>query len=88
MVLARAVLAVPAAAQGYAEVVVVNADVRPESLVLAQLQGGFDAENDLEELSDSNMRVYAVPETGRVRFVLTGDGVFCGDYTVNYQLNL
>lgn len=80
------VLNVPTLAPGYAEVVVVNAAVTPASKIMPLLVGELDAENDLEELADSGMRVFAVPEAGQIRFVLTGNGPFTGDFKVHYQL--
>ena len=84
---ASTVLNVPTLALGYAEVVVLNAAVSPTSKVMPLLVGELDAENDLEELADSGMRVFAVPEAGQIRFLLTGNGPFTGDFKVNYQLN-
>ncbi|TAG44490.1 MAG: hypothetical protein EAZ30_17210 [Betaproteobacteria bacterium] len=83
---ASAVLNVPTLAPGYAEVVVTNAAVTPASKIMPLLVGELDAENDLEELADSGMRVFAVPEAGQIHFVLTGNGPFTGDFKVNYQL--
>ena len=86
-VVAQVVLNVPAVAPGYAEVVVANAAVTAASKIMAQLVGELDAENDLEELSDTGLQVFAVPEAGQVRFVLTGDGPFVGDFDTNYQIS-
>lgn len=79
-------LNVPEQALGYSEVVVLDAAVSTTTTVLATLVGELDAENDIEELSDSDMRVFAVAETGQIRFVLTGNGPFTGVFKVNYQL--
>lgn len=82
----QAVLNVADVAPGYAEVVVTDAAVSAASKIMALLVGELDAENDLEELADSAMRVFAVPEAGQVRFVLTGNGPFVGDFKTNYQV--
>lgn len=79
-------LSVPALAQGYAEVVVANAAITPASKVMAQLVGELDAENDLEEISDTSMGVFALPESGQIRFVLTGNSAFTGNFKIIYQL--
>ena len=73
---------------GYAEVVVAYGGVTTSSKVMAQLVGELDAENDLEELADSNMQVFAVPEAGQIRFVLTGNGAFTGNFKTNYWVTL
>lgn len=70
----------------YAEVVVASAGVTASSRVFAALVGELDAENDAEELSDLAMEVFAVPEAGQIRFVLTASSGFSGDFKVNYQI--
>lgn len=76
----------PVAKSGYAEVVVVNAAVSVTSLIRATLVGELDAENDLEELADTDMRVFGIAEAGQVRFVLTGNSAFAGDFKVIYEV--
>lgn len=76
----------PAAKTGYAEVVVVDAAVAATALIRVSLVAELDAENDLEELADSDMRVFGVAEAGQVRFVLTGTGSFVGDFKVLYEV--
>ncbi len=86
-VLKQTVLTVPSVGY-YAEVVVLDPDATGSAKVSAQWAGELDAENDIEELADSGLRVFAVPEAGQIRFVLTGIARFVGDFKVNYQLNL
>lgn len=73
---------------GYEEIVVTDASVSPTSKIIAVLVGELDAENDLEELQDTAMQLSAVPETGQIRFVLTGNSQFTGVFKVNYQVFL
>lgn len=73
-------------AYGYAEVVVAAAGVTTASKVLCWLVAELDAENDVEELADTGMAVFAVPEAGQIRFVLTGNSAFVGAFKVNYQI--
>lgn len=73
-------------AYGYAEVVVAAAGVTAASKVPCWLVAELDAENDVEELADTGMAVFAVPETGQIRFVLTGNSAFVGAFKVNYQI--
>jgi hypothetical protein len=76
----------PVAIAGYAEVVVSVVGVTATSIIRASLVGELDAENDLEELADSGMRVVGVPETGQIRFVLTGNSAFVGPFKVIYEV--
>ena len=76
----------PVAKSGYAEVVVVNAAVAATSLIRATLVGELDAENDVEELADTDMRVFGIAEAGQVRFVLVGNSAFAGDFKVLYEV--
>lgn len=80
------VLNVTPMAYGYAEVVVASAGVTAASKVLCWLVAELDAENDVEELADTGMAVFAVPEAGQIRFVLTGNSAFVGAFKVNYQI--
>jgi hypothetical protein len=81
-------LTVATLARGYAEVVVANAAISPASKVSAWFAPALDAENDLEELVDSGMAVWVLPEAGQLRFVLTGNGAFVGVYSVFYEVLL
>ena len=83
---ATATLTVAPLAYGYAEVVVASAGVTTASKVLCWLVAELDAENDVEELADTGMAVFAVPEAGQIRFVLTGNSAFVGAFKVNYQI--
>ena len=56
------------------------------SKIFAGLVAELDAENDVEELADTGMAVFAVPEAGQIRFVLTGNSAFVGAFKVNYQI--
>lgn len=82
----QVVLNVPAVAQGYAEVVVANAAITATSKLMWLLVGELDAENDIEELNDTSIEIFAVPEAGQIRFVLTGNAPFAGDFKTNYQV--
>ena len=80
-------LTVPLVAfNGYAEVVVLNGAVTLSSTIRASLYGRADAENDLEELADTDLRLVAVPETGQIRFVLTGNSPFVGTFSALYEV--
>lgn len=81
-----ATLTVAPLAYGYAEVVVAALGVTVASKILVWLVAELDAENDVEELADTGMAVFAVPETGQIRFVLTGNSAFVGAFKVNYQI--
>lgn len=82
----QAVLNVASAAINYAEIVVLDVTVSTASKITAQLVGELDAENDLEELSDSAITVFAAPETGQIRFILTSLAPFVGSFKTNYQV--
>ena len=82
-----ATLTVSALAFGYAEVTVSAPAVTTASKVCCWLVAAFDAENDVEELADTGMAVFAVPGAGQVVFVLTGRSAFVGDFKVHYQVN-
>lgn len=79
-------LTVSPTAINYKEVVVIDAAVSAVSKVECYLVGELDAENDLEGLVDDSMRVFAIAESGQIRFVLTGNGPFVGPYKVNYKV--
>ena len=81
-----AMLVITPLAYGYAEVVLPSPGVTSASKIFAWLVAELDAENDVEELVDTGMAVFAVPETGQIRFVLTGNSAFVGDFKVNYQI--
>lgn len=83
---ATAVLTVAAVSYNYAEVALAVPAVTLTSIITAHLVPELDAENDVEELADSNMRVFAIPEAGQIRFVLTGNGAFVGDFKVFYEV--
>jgi len=76
------------AATGYAEVVVVVPGMTGSAKVLPSLVPSLDAENDLEELIDSGMQIYALPEDGQIRFVLSANAPFFGDFAAQYVVNL
>jgi hypothetical protein len=84
---AQLVLNVPTVVKGYFEAVVADESVSATSKILATLSGELDAENDVEEISDSGIRVFAIPEAGQIRFVLTGHGLFVGDFKITYQVS-
>lgn len=42
-------------------------------------------ENDLEEIQDSDLRVYAKSEPGQIRFYLASDAPFVGDLAIDYR---
>ena len=60
--------------------------VTSASKIFAWLVAELDAENDVEELADTGMAVFAIAETGQIRFVLTGNSAFVGAFKVNYQI--
>ena len=84
---AAVTLAVSPVARGYAEVVVANAAVTLASVILSHLLGSKDAENDLEEIADGNMQIFAIAEAGQIRFVLTSLSFFSGDFRVGYTIS-
>jgi hypothetical protein len=70
----------------YSEVVVADASVATTSKVLASFAGKLDAENDLESISDDAIILYAVPETGNIRFVFTSASFIVGPFAINYEV--
>lgn len=80
-----ATLTVPPSS-GYAEVVLVDAAVTATSKIIAGFAATGDEENDIESIADDMMQLFAVPEAGQVRFILTGIGPFVGPYKINYQV--
>jgi hypothetical protein len=40
--------------------------------------------NDADDLSDDQVRVYGIAETGQIRFIFTGAGSLVGPYTIAY----
>ena len=81
-----ATLNVTPMANGYAEIFVESEGVAAESKIPCWLVAELDAENDIEELADNGMAVFALPETGKIKFVLTGRSAFVGVFKVNYQV--
>jgi hypothetical protein len=81
-----AMLVITPLAYGYAEVVLPSPGVTSASKIFAWLVAELDAENDVEELADTGMAVFAIAETDQIRFVLTGSSAFVGDFKVNYQI--
>ena len=73
-------------ANGYAEIFVESEGVAAESKIPCWLVAELDAENDIEELADNGMAVFALPEPGKIKFVLTGRSAFVGVFKVNYQV--
>lgn len=84
--LTQITLTVSPVATSYAEVVHADPAVSPASKIIASLVGELDAENDLEELSDSQMRIFAIAESAQIRFVFTGLGSFAGPFKINYEV--
>jgi hypothetical protein len=76
----------PVALTGYAEIIVTNASVSATSRITAALVGQLDAENDLEEIQDSDLRLFGIPEAGQVRFVITANSPIAGPFNVNYEV--
>ena len=64
------------------EVIIADVLVSPSSKILIQLVP--NDYNDASDLSDSRISVYAVPETGQIRFIIIGLGLLCGPFTINY----
>lgn len=81
-----AMLVITPLAYGYAEVVLPSPGVTSASKIFAWLVAELDAENDVEELADTGMAVFAIAETDQIRFVLTGSSAFVGDFKVNHQI--
>jgi hypothetical protein len=71
---------------GYAEVVLVDASVTALSIIKASFVGEKDAENDVEELKDSDLDIAGVPEAGQIRFVLTANSPFVGNFKIIYEV--
>lgn len=80
-------LNVSSVAHGYAEIVLPAAGVTATDRVTAELVGRLDAENDLEAISDSSLRLFAVAEADQIRFVITGTGPFVGPFPINYEVH-
>ena len=83
--LATATLNVPAATR-YAEVLVAVPASTATSKVIASLVPLLDAENDAGELIDTALQVLPVAEVGQVRFILSGNAPFVGQFTAHYLL--
>ena len=79
-------LAVVPLARDYVEIVQAAPGTLTSAKINAWLVADLDAENDVEELADSRMMVFAIAETDQIRFVLTGNGAFVGNFKVNYQI--
>jgi hypothetical protein len=85
-----AVLAVPTVANAYSEQTVARPGTAPANAVLAWFAHTPDQENDIEELSDSAMRLQAIPEVDQVRFILASDNnsKFVGPYNIKFQVHV
>lgn len=79
-------LTVSTVAYDYKEIVVANATVTATSKISAEIVPELDAENDIEGIADDHMRIWAVPEVGQIRFVLTARGAFVGPFKANYRV--
>lgn len=84
--LVQTTLNVPTPAAVYAEIVLPAAGVTGASKIIANYVRLLDAENDLEEISDTDMSLAAVGEAGQIRFVLSGNSPFVGSFPVTYQV--
>jgi hypothetical protein len=81
-----ALLEVPPPATSRAEVVLEDPAVTPSTRIMAAFAPLPDAENDIEELEDTALRLFAVAESGQIRFHLSGNAPFTGPFPVHYQL--
>jgi hypothetical protein len=81
-------LTCPSLKVAYAEIELIAAAVTPLSRIAVDFAPTLDAENDIESLIDDDMKVYAIPETGKIRFILSGIGAFVGDFDICYKVEV
>jgi hypothetical protein len=70
----------------YSETVIASATATASSKVRASLAMRTDAENDIEHAADIGLSLFAQPEEGQIRFVLTANSRFTGPFPVIYEI--
>ena len=67
------------------EVVHVDALVTNTSTILVTVIP--NDHNDISDISDDQIQVFAKAETGQIRFTITGNSYLCGPYTIKYGVS-
>jgi hypothetical protein len=81
--LVRAPISIPATPPAKAfDVVHVDADVTASSLVIASLVPNQN--NDADDLADTSVQLFAIPEAGQIRFRIRAKGWIGGPFTIKY----
>lgn len=75
-------------ASRYFEANYADAGITPAHKIIASLVGELDAENDLEEISDSEIIVSAIAQSESVLFILTSNAPIFGAFKINYWSSL
>lgn len=78
----QVVLDVPSVVLNETEVVVADLMVTSESRLVANLVP--NDHNEISDMADDRMRIFAIPENEQIRFTLVGNGHFVGPFTINY----
>lgn len=68
------------------EIVVIDASVSVNSIVRAALMVSQDSENDIEHIIDNEIKLYAIPEVGQIRFIMSANALFVGPFPISYEV--
>jgi hypothetical protein len=72
----------------YFEEVVAAVGITSAHKIMCSFAIETDSENDIEEIADSGIQIAAIAETDQIRFILTGQSSFVGDFKINYWSTL
>lgn len=82
-----ATLFVPLILGGIVDVVHPDLDVATGDIIQPSFAAVTDAENDMEEIQDSSLRLFAAAQAGSIRFSIVSDAAIAGPFLVQYTIH-
>lgn len=68
------------------EIGIIDAEVSATSIIRANFVPSMDSENDIEHIIDNGIKLFGIPETGQIRFIMAANAPFVGPFPVNYEV--
>lgn len=82
-----ATLTIPVVTAGLISITHVDAAVTLGDIIIAAFAPVTDAENDIEEIHDSDLRVFAAAQSGQILFHFASNSRVAGPFTVHYTVH-
>ena len=80
-------LTVPAVAAGIVSILHVDPVVTGSDIIHAVFAAAADAENDMEEIHDSDLRIFAAAQAGEILFHIHSSALIAGPLSIHYTIH-